>query len=116
MRPLSLRALPHRATIRKPGQYNTGRIPGYSETATDVPCKLIPETTSRAEHGLGRMLTGRYQVLFRAGVEVLPGWRLDIFERVHSKTSTETKGIGTYEVETAVSCATHVEAILIRQT
>lgn len=116
MKHISLSLLKHRAIIKKPANYNTGLVPDYVVDASDVPCLVVPEAERQSDMSLGRMVTGRYQVLFQPGVELEPGYKALITEAVVGKHSTEWKDMGTFLMETVVKADTHVEAIAIKET
>lgn len=113
---ISVDRLPHRAIIKKPADFNAGLIPDFVVSETDVPCWLVPETDRISGTGLGRMITGRYQILFQKGTEISPGWKAVVSERIVGKYSTETKDIGTFQMETVVITDTHTEAIAVKET
>lgn len=113
---IALSILKHRAIIKKPAGYNTGIVPEFAIDASDVPCLVVPEAERQSDMSLGRMVTGRYQILFQPGAEVKPGYKALITEAVVGKYSTEWKDMGTFQMETVVAADTHVEAIAIKET
>lgn len=104
--------LPHRAVIKRPGTHDVGEAPGFDIIASVVKCWLVPEGTRREGAGFGFFATGRYQLLFKHGVNLEVGWRVDVTER---QSGVDWKLIGTYEIESVIAAQTHTEAVCVRQ-
>jgi hypothetical protein len=104
MQMFSLANLKYRATIQKPKNYNLETLTDYYDANADVPCNLVAETEGRGSGGLGRTLTGRYNIYFQSGIDLSPNDILVITKL--------TKSIGTFKVDTCVSLDTHVEGVV----
>ncbi len=99
---ISLSILKQLATLTAPAHTDgtlEGGMPDYETQAENVPCWVIPESTGSFGGIMGRIPTGRHQVLLQPAVTIKEEWRV-------------TVDAVSYEVVQVLAFNTHTEAIL----